>query len=102
MENPFELILQRLDQIELLIKDLNNSKKEENKLLNIKEVAELLKVTVPTIYGYTHKNSIPYMKKGKKIYFYKNEIDEWLREGKNNTINDLDIKANKYLSRMKN
>jgi excisionase family DNA binding protein len=82
MENPFEIIMNRLDEIEELINKLEVNKTERKELLTIKEVADFLNLTVPTIYGYTHRNSIPYIKKGRKLYFYKKDIEEWLMEGK--------------------
>ena len=102
MENPFEIILQRLDQIELLIKDLNDGKKEDNKILNVEEVAKFLNVTKSTIYGYINKKIIPFMKKGKKLYFCKNEIEHWVKEGRVNTVKDLNEMANNYIVGIKN
>ncbi|PSG87384.1 helix-turn-helix domain-containing protein [Aurantibacter aestuarii] len=97
MENPFEIIMNRLDEIEVLINKIKVNEIEKKELLTIKEVADFLKLTVPTIYGYTHRNLIPYIKKGRKLYFYKNEIEEWLMEGKKSSTRELNIRVNKYL-----
>lgn len=35
-----------------------------------------------TVYGWVAKNSIPYNKRGKRLYFNKKEIDIWLRESR--------------------
>jgi small nuclear ribonucleoprotein (snRNP)-like protein len=56
MNNPFELLDERLSKIEKLLLDLKNEPKvvghltEPEKLLNIQEVAEILNLSVPTIY----------------------------------------------------
>ena len=52
MENPFEIIMQRLDRIEILINEIKKDSKEENELLNIEEVAKFLKISKSTVYGY--------------------------------------------------
>jgi hypothetical protein len=37
------------------------------------------------------------MKRGTKLYFYKNEIEEWLKEGRRAAITELDEKAKNIL-----
>ena len=46
--------------------------------LTITQAAEYLNLATPTIYGFTSKNEIPFLKKGKKLYFKKNDLDNWL------------------------
>ena len=42
---------------------------EADKLLTIRQVAEVLTLSVPTIYGLVSRSEIPCMKKGKRLYF---------------------------------
>ena len=58
---------------------------DSNKLLSIKEASEFLNLARQTIYGFTSQNLIPHTKKGKKLYFNKTELLEWLKSGKNNS-----------------
>ncbi len=46
------------------------------------EVCKYLKMKISTLYQLTHKRKIPFIKKGKTMYFKKDEIDKWLSEGK--------------------
>jgi excisionase family DNA binding protein len=46
-------------------------------------------LTVPTIYALVHENKMPYYKKGKKLYFRKDEINEWLMEVRNKSKLEL-------------
>ncbi len=61
MENPFEIINQRLDRIEELLEanlgNLCNNKITYNipNLMMIKDVANYLNLSISTIYGYTAK-----------------------------------------------
>jgi len=54
----------------------------EPTFLTIDEVAELIKLSKHTIYGYVHRNSIPYHKRERRLYFQKSEITDWLKSGK--------------------
>jgi excisionase family DNA binding protein len=105
MDNPFEIIDARLARIEKLLLDLKslafeNSPEPETVLL-IRQVAELVKLSVPTIYGYVSRNEIPYSKKGKRLYFFKAEIIEWIKEGRRKTNSEIAAEANTYLKRKK-
>jgi len=58
------------------IPDQNQNKYSE--YLTIDEVSEYLHLAVPTLYSFTSKNEIPFIKKGKKLYFKKLDLDNWL------------------------
>lgn len=59
----------------------------EDEFLTIQQVAKLLHLAVPSIYGLVHRSQIPYMKQGKRLYFSKDEINAWLKSGKKNFYN---------------
>jgi excisionase family DNA binding protein len=59
----------------------------EEEFLTIQQVAKLIHLTVPSIYGLVHRRQIPYMKQGKRLYFSKDEITAWLKSGKKNFYN---------------
>jgi hypothetical protein len=94
MQNPFELILERLDRIENAIHNLNyiNDIPEINQIMNVSEVAAYIKV-----YGMTHFNTIPHYKNGKRLYFKKSEIDEWIFSKRIKTRDDIENEAMEYL-----
>lgn len=72
----------------------------EDSFLNIDETAKLINLAKPSIYGLVHQNRIPYHKKGKRLYFLKSQIIDWLKSGKKESKNGAEAKANEYL--MKN
>jgi excisionase family DNA binding protein len=49
------------------------------RLLTPEELAEILGISVYTVYQYTSKRRIPYIKIGKLIRFSETEIEEWLQ-----------------------
>ena len=105
MNNPFEIIDARLSNIENLLLDLKHSSKEHqpeiDQLLTIKQASELIKLTVPTLYGYVSRNEIPFSKRpnSKRLWFSKKELTEWLLEGHRKTISEINIEANTYLKK---
>ena len=50
------------------------------KPLTLKEAALFLNLSPKTLYGYTSKKKIPFIKRG-KLYFYLHELEAWLKEG---------------------
>lgn len=70
----------------------------EDKFLNIEELSKLIGLTKPTIYGHVHRNTIPFIKKGKMLRFSKQDILNWLQESKSQTTTEIDAKANEYLA----
>ncbi len=49
------------------------------KLMNITQLSEVINVKKKTIYDWTHKGLIPYIKIGRLIRFDINDIEKWLK-----------------------
>jgi excisionase family DNA binding protein len=62
---------------------------EENKLLSVNEAAKHLNLARQTLYGFTSNRVIPFIKKGKKLYFKKSDLNIWLEEGKKSSIQQM-------------
>ncbi|MCO6164505.1 helix-turn-helix domain-containing protein [Flavobacterium sp. NRK F7] len=112
MKQPFYLISE--DDIKALAEQISaniqnklegnftpivSSKTSDDEFLNIEELTKLIGLTKPTIYGHVHRNTIPYIKKGKMLRFSKLDILHWLENGKNNSKSDLEAKVNEYLAK---
>ncbi|MFI2744200.1 helix-turn-helix transcriptional regulator [Zhouia sp. PK063] len=70
---------------------------EIEKPIKLDEVVELTGLTKPTLYSYVQRNEIPYHKKGNRLYFFTSEIIEWIKEGKQKTLKELNKEAENYL-----
>lgn len=68
-----------------------------DELLNIQQTAELLQLSVPTIYSKVSRQEIPVMKKGKRLYFSKFEILDWIKSGRIETIDEIEENASDIL-----
>ncbi|MFN8238576.1 MAG: helix-turn-helix domain-containing protein [Chitinophagales bacterium] len=96
MENPFELINQRLDKIEQLLSEIKKNQesgkynlKEYPEIMNTECLAEYLSASKSRIYKLTNERAIPYYKNGKNAYFKKTEVDEWITKGRVKTHDEL-------------
>lgn len=99
MENPFKLILARLDSIERAIERIKIPTQIQvvNELMDMKEVVLYLKISSSAIYKLTSSNRIPHYKNGKKVYFKKSEIDEWVFANRIKTMDEIEDEAMEYL-----
>ena len=91
-----------LDQLVVKLADkIANSSQSDHvsseELLDVTQTSQLIKLTKPTLYGLVHRNKIPFYKKGKKLYFYRSEILNWINSGKSTTKEDLEDRANEYI-----
>ncbi|RYE40270.1 MAG: DNA-binding protein [Sphingobacteriales bacterium] len=102
MENPFEIIVEKLNSIEALLKSMSrveNGNVTITEILNVDEAAKYLSVTKSHIYKQTSQNEIPHYKRGKKIYFKRSELDEWLTKHRITTKEEIDRMATEYILR---
>ena len=59
-------------------------------LMDVKDLSEYLKYAISYIYSLVHQGKIPYHKpNGKKLYFFKHEIDRWILGAKVRSIDEL-------------
>jgi excisionase family DNA binding protein len=67
-----------------------------NEMIDIDEVCRITMKARPTIYRLTSRGEIPCYKSGKKLYFFRDEIIDWIRNGKKNSYKDLLAEAETY------
>jgi len=102
MENPFEIIIEKLSVIENRLHSIDtkfNALENSNYLMDTKQVSEYLKLAVPTIYDKVHKREIPHHKIASKLYFDKKEIDKWILKAKKLTKNEINTLAENYIQK---
>lgn len=85
-----EQVLDRLDSMEKKIDGILNS------TLTIEQVAEYTGLSKGTILNMTSSRRIPHYKRGKFLFFDRDEIDAWIREKKVKTHSDLETQAINY------
>jgi predicted DNA-binding transcriptional regulator AlpA len=102
MNNPFEVIEARLNNIETLLLDLKHTPKEQgeqpetDELLTVQDTAKFLSLSVATVYGLIHKCELPVMKRSKRCYFSKVELINYLKQGRKKTQAETASEAEQY------
>jgi len=49
----------------------------------------LLHLSVPTIFVFVHKRSIPYYIRGQRLYFKRDDIETWVNAGRRMTVDEI-------------
>lgn len=82
---------------EALTEILREAKEKADKnishILTVAEAAAFLKLQISTLYEKTATRLIPHFKKGNRLYFYRADLEEWLREGRVKTQKELQGEA---------
>ncbi|MDJ1484343.1 helix-turn-helix domain-containing protein [Cytophagaceae bacterium YF14B1] len=102
MFNPFEDILTRLVRVEALLLELQSITilpAPANKQLGGVELAmQITGLAQSTIYNLVCAGSIPHMKRGRKLYFSRAELEAWIMDGKHQTLQELETEVARHLS----
>ena len=92
MEN-LNIILNKLTAIESLLEVTNQTKP-----LTLQEAAKFLNLSQSHLYKLTSEHKIPHFKpSGKKIYFDKSELIQWLKRKPARTQEETEEKAASYI-----
>lgn len=90
-----DIILERLEKIERLLESQNLLQKE---VLNLNDAALYLELSASHLYRLTSTGCIPYYKpNGKKLYFKRLELDQWLLRNRTTTQEEIETQASNYL-----
>lgn len=71
---------------------------EVNQFFTLNKASEYLNLAPQTLYGFTSNRTIPFFKKGKKLYFQKSDLDKWLAEGRKFTKDEIGASSTKSLA----
>ena len=72
---------------------------EVDPLLTIEEAATFAHLSKATIYGLVSRSEVPCMKKGKRLYFSRQELTEWIKAGRKKTVSEIAADTDSYLTR---
>ena len=95
-------LVSEITNLKDVIQDLNKERAPEpDELMTIEQAGEFLHLTVPTIYNKVSRNEIPYMKRGKRLYFSREKLMDFLKSGSNKMSTEIEKEVNEYLSKKK-
>ncbi len=88
-------ILEKLERIEKLLETQQAMQKQ---VLNFNDACIYLELSQSHLYKLTSTGSIPHYKpNGKKLYFNRQELDNWLLRNRSNSIDEIEQEAANYL-----
>ncbi len=85
-----ELLIQKIEGLEVKI-DAITPNKTTKTTIDIDAAVEFTQKAKSTIYKLVRSGGIPAYKRGKKLYFVKEELEEWLTKMPNNGVMKADI-----------
>ena len=62
-------------------------------ILDVQQAAQYLKMKTTTLYEKTSRKLIPHFKKGNKLYFHLSELQQWIKQGKVKTFDEVKCEA---------
>ena len=90
-----------LNKIEAVLKNLENGN-DYSKPLNFDETLEYLSCSKSYLYKLTSNNIVPHSKRGKRLYFDKKSLDNWLISKKVKSVSEIHEEAETYLNSINN
>jgi excisionase family DNA binding protein len=81
LPNILGTLMMRMEDIERMAREIRDNGiagDADPGLLTILEASRLVNLSVATIYSKVCRNEIPVNKQGKKLYFIKSELLEWI------------------------
>jgi excisionase family DNA binding protein len=61
--------------------------------IDIVEACRIIGKAKPTVYTLVRKRLIPCYKNGKKLYFFEDELLDWISQGKKKTLREIESEA---------
>ena len=100
LPKAFNAIVERLRCIEQLLqkKEVKTSEAKLDEPLTIEQAAVILHLSKATVYTKVSRNEIPYNKQGGRLYFFQSELIEYLKEGKQKTLDEIQTEAENYVN----
>ncbi len=84
--SDLETIIQKCVDNAINANSLNPNQNQVNsELITIKQAAEFLSLSVPTIYSKVSKGELPFMKVSKRLYFSREDLTSYIKSGRQNT-----------------
>jgi len=87
-------IQEKLDRIEEILSN------QGEQPFSIDEAAAYLHISKSYLYKLTHKRKIAFFKpNGKLVFFKKHDLDAWLFRGRQDSFDEIEVRAEEYLNK---
>lgn len=82
-------LIKEISELKDLVGIKQNPTPEKRVPIEIDEACRLIMKAKPTVYALVRKGLIPCYKRGKKLFFFEDELMDWITKGKKKTIEEL-------------
>ena len=92
-------LIKEVSELKDLVETKQNPPPEKRAPIEIDEACRLIMKAKPTMYALVRKGLIPCYKRGKKLFFFEDELMEWITKGKKKTVEELkeEIMSQSYI-----
>jgi excisionase family DNA binding protein len=94
-------LIDRVVSLEHLLREERLPAAPDNEMLNITEAAAFLRLTKSTIYSKVCRGEIPAFKTGRRLYFDRAELTNWIKSSRKTTNEDIRANAQRFLTSSK-
>jgi excisionase family DNA binding protein len=93
-----ETLMSIIEQLEIIRKEVGELRIIKKDILNLGEACEYLNIGHSHLYKLTSKRQIPcYQPNGKKLYFKRIELDEWLLQNRKCAVKEINQMASDFI-----
>lgn len=82
-------LIEAVAEIKLLVTNYKTNPPEKRIPIGIEDACQIIQKAKPTIYALVRKGLLPCYKRGKKLFFFEDELLQWIANGKKKTIVDI-------------
>jgi excisionase family DNA binding protein len=95
-------LIKEVTQIKELVGCKQNPLPAKRVPIGIEEACQIIGKAKPTVYTLVRKRLLPCYKNGKKLYFFEDELLEWISKGKKKTLSEIESESEaEYKKRMR-
>jgi hypothetical protein len=79
--------------IKLLVENHQTPPPQKRVAIGIDDACRIIGKAKPTIYALVRNRLLPCYKNGKKLYFFENELLDWISKGKKKTLSEINAEV---------
>lgn len=91
-------LINEVSQLRKLVEGKQRPTVNKRVPIEIDEACKIIMKAKPTVYTLVRKGLLPCYKHGKKLYFYEEELLEWIDKGRRKTVNEFITDINRCLA----
>ena len=88
-------LTEQIIELKRMVSELQPPASDKHVLVEIEDACRIIRKAKPTIYTLVRKGLLPAYKKGKKLYFYEDELLAWIENGRKKT-SEQNVCCRKY------